>query len=91
MIVVEWCYVGIEGSIVSSNNKNFNIVEFMHKFLTIPTANMMYTTLQTTQIWWLANLEYKHLKYWLLLLLFDVFVPTNAHPLLFFNKSFVQI
>jgi len=41
---------------------------------------------KTSQIWWLVNIEYKHLKWWLLyyffyLILFDVFVPTS--PIIF--------
>ena len=41
---------------------------------------------KTTQIWWLAYLEYMHSKLWLLCYCFalDVFVPTSAHPLLLF-------
>jgi hypothetical protein len=44
---------------------------------------------KTTQIWWLANMEYKHLKLWLLcvvvaMLLFDVSIPTTVHPFLSF-------
>ena len=43
---------------------------------------------KTTQIW---LMEYKHPKLWLLLLIlllsFDVFIPTSAHPLLLLDKN----
>ena len=47
---------------------------------------------KTTQIWWLANMEYNTFKVVVvvfLLLSFDVFVPTSAHPLVFLDKCFV--
>ena len=59
------------------------IFGFMHEFgeLQLP-------------IWQLANMKHKQSKLWLLLLLlllFDDFAPTSAHPLLFSYKQFVQI
>ena len=51
---------------------------------------------KTTQIWWLANMKYKHSKLWLLCCcycscLFDVPIPASAHPFLYLDKWFVQI
>ena len=67
----------------------------MHEIWTISTAHVPYTSCKTTQIWWLANMEYKHSKVWLLclgvllLLSCDVFVIVSAHPLSFLDKWFV--
>ena len=45
----------------------------------------------TTQTWCLVNMKHKHFRVvvvvlLLFLLLFDIFVPTSAHRLLFVNK-----
>ena len=68
----------------------------MQKSWTTPTANMTYTRsqnytnmvvdkhgIQTFEILVVVLLR--------LLKLFDVFVPTSAHPLLFLNMLFIQI
>lgn len=48
---------------------------------------------KTIQMWWLANMEYKHSKTWLLCCCFRgcpfnwCFVPTSVHPSLFWTND----
>ena len=63
----------------------------MHDFWTIPTVNMTYTRLGTYTNMvvgkhGIQNIQSSGLL--LLLLFFDIFVPTSAHPLLFLDKWF---
>jgi hypothetical protein len=68
----------------------------MHEFWKTPTANMAYTRLQNH----INTMVGKHgiqirevvvVMSLLLLLSFDIFVPTSAHLLLFLDKWFPQI
>ena len=65
----------------------------MHEFWIIPTANVMYTRSQKYTNMVVGERGIQSFKVVLLLLLvsFNVFVPTRAHPLLFLNKWFVQM
>ena len=64
----------------------------MHAFWTIPTANMTYTRLHnyTNMVGGEHGIHTFEVVV-VVLLSFDVFVPKNAHPLLFLDKWFVQI
>ena len=84
--------MGIEGSIVLSNNSDVNTFEFIHEFWPIPTANIANYTNMVIGKYEIQTFELLVVVLLLLLLLlFDVFVPTSAHPLSFLDKSFVQI
>ena len=68
----------------------------MLEFGTIPTANVMYTRSQNYTNMVVGELgiqtfEVVVVMLMFLLLSFDVFVPTSEHPLLFLDKSVVQI
>ena len=68
----------------------------MHEFRTILTANMMYIKLQNYTNMVVGEHGIQTFKLWLLLLLllllsFDVFVPTMHIPYEFWTKGFVQI
>ena len=68
----------------------------MHECWTILTTNIVYTRLQNYTITTFGTYEIQTFKVvvfvlLLLLLLFDVFVPTSAHPLLLLDKWFVQV
>ena len=67
----------------------------MHELWTISTVNMMYTRWKNYTDWELVNMEYKHSKLWFSVVSFNRkscdFFPASAHPLLFFDKWFVQI
>ena len=68
----------------------------MHEFGTILIANMTYTRLQNYKIMMVGRhgiqtCEVVVVVLLLLFMLFDVFVPTSAHPLLFLEKWSVQI
>ena len=76
--------------------KNLSIFGFTHELWTIPTTNMMdarsqnYTNMVVDKHG-MQTFEVVVVVLWILLLSFDVFVPANAHPLIFLNKWFVQI
>jgi hypothetical protein len=63
----------------------------MHEFWTVSTSNMTYPRLQT----YTNTVAGKHgrqtFEVVVVMLLFDVFVPTSAHLLLLLDKWFVQI
>ena len=46
----------------------------MHEFWTIPTAKMTFTSSQNIGTWWLMNMEYEHMKVWLLCCCFVVVI-----------------
>ena len=63
----------------------------MHVFWTIPTSNMTYTRVQTyTNMvvgeFGIQIFEVVVVVLLLLILSYDLFVPTSAHPLLFLDK-----
>ena len=87
-------------------NINFNFVKvylipklgsrFLHEFGIILIVNMMYTKLQNYTNMMVVEHGIQTFKFvfivlLLLLLLFDVFVLTSAHFLLFYDKWFVHI
>jgi hypothetical protein len=51
------CSGGIYHIELKSLKLNLGIFRFNHEYWTILIINMMYTRSQTTQIWWLANME----------------------------------
>ena len=63
----------------------------MHEFGSIPTANMMYTRSQYYQNLVVGRHGIHTFEIVVVVLLFDVFVPTSGHPLLFLDKWLVQI
>jgi len=68
----------------------------MHKFWTILTADMTYTrshnyTNMVVGKYGRQTLKVLVVVLLLLLLSFDIFVPTSAHPLTCLNKWFVQV
>jgi hypothetical protein len=88
-ILVQYQY-----SMVSPFNFDFNIFGFPHKLWIISTTNVMYTRLQNyTNLMIdkheLQTFEVVVVVLLLVLLSFDVLVPTSAHPILFSNKWFV--
>ena len=69
----------------------YYIFGFMHEFWTILTANMTYTKLQNYTNMLVGEHEIQTFKVMVVLLLllllsFDIFVPTNAHSLLFLES-----
>ena len=64
----------------------------MHEFGTIPTTNVTYTRSQnyTNMVVGEHGLQTFEVVV-VVVVVFDVFVPTSKHPLLYLDKSFVQI
>ena len=58
----------------------------MHAFWTIPTANMTYTRLHNTNMVGGEHGIHTFEVVVVVLLSFDVFVPKNTHPLLYFGQ-----
>ena len=63
----------------------------MHEFWSIPPANVMYTRLQNHTNMMVSEHGIKTFEVMIIVLLclllsFDVFVPTSAHPLLMFGQ-----
>ena len=68
----------------------------MHEFWTIPSFNMPYTRSQNYTNMVISEhgvqtFEAMVIRLLLLMLSFDVFVPTSAHPSLLSNMYFIQI
>ena len=61
----------------------------MHEFRTILIVSMTYTRLQNYTNMGIGEHGIQTLQVVLVVLLFDVFVPTSVHPLFFWNKLFV--
>ena len=75
--------------------RDLSIYGFMHDFKQFQSPIWRTLDRKTTQIWWLANMEYEHSKLWLLCCCFWCvvwcFVLTSAHPLFFWTNGLVQI
>ena len=72
-------------------NEALSTFGFIHEFWATPTAKLTYTRLQYYTNKVVGELGLQMFKIVVVVLSFDNFVPTSAHPLLFLDKWFLQI
>ena len=93
MITIIYFPHGIPTQLVLSRGRKsgFSIFGFMHEFWTIPTVNIWRTLdRKNVLIWWLADMEYKHSKLWLLLLLLFLFLLNVLTPRVHIPSRFLD-